>query len=466
MSNEDPLAAADVLAPEEVRSLSRTVDTAARRAQELQLARTAAAPLAGLDLSVDNLDLTTETLADGYVKVTVTSGDLSASTEKDKFSPIMQRVLRDSDDDDSSQVDLAGLAKGAELPTFVMAVERGGRWYVSAAYTALEYIREANDLPPADFGSGVAATATLGADSPDAAVQEAMAGTLRRVIGQELISLAPPGEIPVYDYRDALDPARPRHDDRLHDRVAAGTCRRTGWTATPPRCSCRPAGTTESGRVVARRCVLQAAVRRRVRGHHHRRLVRSCSLLAVPFFGAQSDERGGGDDHRGAQGRPLVRQPGRHRARPGGPVPPRHHPAAALHTARRAAGAAGGRPAHARPAGDIADPSEGAYVYTLDARKGDRLLGLVTEEPASEDDYGAGQVLVYGPDGEILENSYRLIDGRGLVIPADGTYKFVVRPYYRAGHLHGVGRGAGSRRGQEPARRGTTTDAGPPATVG
>ena len=153
VSHEDPLAAADVLAPDEVRSLHGTLDAAANKAQELQLVQTASAPLAGVDFNVDGLKLSTQSLGDGYAKVTVDAGTFSASTHKAQFSALMQKALRDSHDN-SSQTDLAKLAASENLPTFVVAVRRDGRWYVSAAYTVLEYVRESNQLPAADFGSG------------------------------------------------------------------------------------------------------------------------------------------------------------------------------------------------------------------------------------------------------------------------------------------------------------------------
>jgi hypothetical protein len=49
VSHEDALSAADVLAPEEVRSLRGTVDLASKRAQELALAPSAGAPRCGVD---------------------------------------------------------------------------------------------------------------------------------------------------------------------------------------------------------------------------------------------------------------------------------------------------------------------------------------------------------------------------------------------------------------------------------
>ena len=130
-----------------------SLSDAAKKAKELELVDAASAPLTGVDFSVDNLSLTTTNLGDGYAKVTVDGGSLSASTSKAKFSALMQKVLRNGGNN-STQVDLATLMQDRSLPSFVIAVKDGGSWYVSAAYTALEYFREYNNLPAADFGSG------------------------------------------------------------------------------------------------------------------------------------------------------------------------------------------------------------------------------------------------------------------------------------------------------------------------
>ena len=71
--------------------------------------QTAGAPLAGVDFNVSGLKLSTQSLGDGYAKVTIDGGTFSASTHKAQFSALMQKVLRDTDDN-SAQYDLAKLA--------------------------------------------------------------------------------------------------------------------------------------------------------------------------------------------------------------------------------------------------------------------------------------------------------------------------------------------------------------------
>ena len=209
ISHEDPLAAADVLAPSEVQSLHGTLDAASKRAAELALVKQAGAPLSGLDFNVDDLTMTTEQFGENHAKVRIQGGAIRARTEHEKFSPLVQRSLGEPSTNEGS-IDFAeGWDNGNEL--FVMAVREDGDWYISAAYTTLEYIRVASDLPAADFGSGVKNVATLGADSPAAAVENGVRA-LAASDWSTLISLADPNELPLYDYQKALLALAARED--------------------------------------------------------------------------------------------------------------------------------------------------------------------------------------------------------------------------------------------------------------
>jgi len=188
VSHKDALAAVDVLVPSEVRSMRETVKHATERAAELHIVNEASKPFEGVDLSVDHLELRTEPLADGYAKVVITSGEISASTHRAQLSALLQKAQRDGGDA-QSQADLSKLAAGADLPTFVVFVRRDGGWYVSPAYTTLEYIREVNQYPAADFGS--AQGAALGAGTPEDAVKDAL-HAWQSADWNRLIALAPP----------------------------------------------------------------------------------------------------------------------------------------------------------------------------------------------------------------------------------------------------------------------------------
>ncbi len=203
VSNKDPLAAVDVLVPSEVRSMRETVKGVTKRAAELKIVDDASKPLAGVDLSVDHLALRTESLADGYAKVVITSGDIDGATHKAQLSALLQKAMA-RQTDGHGKVDLSKLAGDSGLPTFLVVIKQDGGWFVSPAYTALEYIRELNGYPAADFGSGK--TSDLGAATPDAAVQDAL-HAWQASNWDRMLALAPPDELPIYDYRAMIDAA-------------------------------------------------------------------------------------------------------------------------------------------------------------------------------------------------------------------------------------------------------------------
>ena len=204
IDNQDPLAAVDVLAPDEVGALRDSVDGISERAQQLQLVDDAGKPLAGVDFEVGDLQLDNEELAPGYVKVTLHGLLISAQAHREGVAELIRRVWTPGDDSTPAVIDTRDLPP--DIGTFVVAVQRNGSWYVSPAYTALEYVRVVNDLPAAEYGSGRAAAAQLGADTPEAAVQDALTAWSTGD-WDRLWRLAPPNEVPVYDYRAALDQA-------------------------------------------------------------------------------------------------------------------------------------------------------------------------------------------------------------------------------------------------------------------
>ena len=195
IDHQDALAAVATLDPSEISTLQSSVSSAEHKAKQAKLVKSSGSPFAGINLSVDGLHTSVTTLADGVAKVTL-SGSISASVEAGKLSEALQRVAGNA----QGSVDLAQLGVHGGAP-FVITVERDGKWYVSPAYTAFEYIRTNQDLPEADFGSADASK--LGADTaPDAVVQ------LVRAIGagdwNTVASLVPPDQFPLYEYRAAF----------------------------------------------------------------------------------------------------------------------------------------------------------------------------------------------------------------------------------------------------------------------
>jgi hypothetical protein len=435
ISHEDPLAAADVIAPDEVRSLHDTLSHAEEKAAELQLVETAGAPLAGVDFNVTGLDLSSQSLGDGVAKVTIDAGTFTASTHKAQFSPLLQKALRNSNEN-TAQSDLATLAHEKNLPTFVVAVRRNGNWYVSATYTVLEYVREANDLPAADFGSGARAVASLGAESPDAAVQDAMRALQRRD-WSKLMTLVAPDEIPVYDYRAALTALAQQNDST----GGAG-----GWfTLDSMTTSAQVAGDNAT-------VTLHAA------GHSDSG---SWSIDGGCFKATEKESDVGAysycDGSEGAYGAlffpfaplgpntsiSLVKEDGRWFVSPVDTVLDAVN--AWIDTLDRRTlytmiGVPGSLPADGplvlgQPV-TFAPADRGLRILSLDAHKGEVLIGqggnpFMFGPVPQGSDTGYVYVRVYGPDGSELYDANGILDGQSFTVPADGRYTFAFQNFAR-----------------------------------
>ncbi len=157
------------------------------------------------------------------------------------MSTLLQKALRNGSDGDG-QVDLSTVVSDPGVPTFVVVVRHNGGWYVSPAYTAMEYIRELNHYPAADFGSAKAAD--LGADTPDAAVSDALRAW-QQSDWNRLIALAPPDELPLYDYRAMIDAGATDSDVNFTIDHLSTTSTQSGDTGVV---QLDASGTTGSGR--------------------------------------------------------------------------------------------------------------------------------------------------------------------------------------------------------------------------
>jgi len=208
-SQEDMLAALSVLPPEEVRRFDEVWRTTSKEAGKKGWANHSK-PLGGVDVEVSDLRLTAEPLADTVTKVTLEGGDLAVGLDAGKATAPAAQVLGRYDEDETSTGfsrstdDLVVEAVDAPpVEPFVMTIKRDGRWYVSPAYTAMEYLRLLYDLPAGRFDEELDPSEG-GAESPEAVVRKATeaAETLDVDAGLELL---PPDEAgALYAYRDAL----------------------------------------------------------------------------------------------------------------------------------------------------------------------------------------------------------------------------------------------------------------------
>lgn len=222
-SDEDPLEAVAVLAPDEVSRLDDLVQVVAEQGEEDGALTDAGAPLAGLDIAVTDLDLEVEQLSDDVARVTVNNADLDAQFDPDGLGEGLRDLL-EGDDDDALETDSAsyevtedpedyeGLGiytydddTGEEeyIPPFVMTVRRDGRWFVSPLYTAAEYARLSFGFDEVDFDGEV--SSAEGAEDPEGAV-EALVDAASDIDLGDTIAQLPPDQLRVaYDYEEAID---------------------------------------------------------------------------------------------------------------------------------------------------------------------------------------------------------------------------------------------------------------------
>jgi hypothetical protein len=127
-------------------------------------------PLAGVDIEITDLDLETQSLADGVGKVYLRGGKVTVDVDADSVDAAQrdgvestheefdladaQDAIDQANDELGSVSDEFGFgANGHISGPFLMTIEEGGRWYVSPSYTLAEYAREALGLPDAQFGA-------------------------------------------------------------------------------------------------------------------------------------------------------------------------------------------------------------------------------------------------------------------------------------------------------------------------
>ncbi|MET1003302.1 MAG: hypothetical protein ABWZ15_15950 [Acidimicrobiia bacterium] len=420
LEHEDPLAAVAVLAPDEVRGLSDAVDSLSRRAQEVALVEDAARPFAGIDLDLSDVSYRTEELAPGYVKVYVDGFRIDATVHYEGVSDLVRRAW--TGDETSAHAATDTTSVPSEIGTFVVVVQDEGGWYVSPAYTALEFVRVSNEFAPADYGSGRAAIAELGADSPEAAVENAV-----RALGSgdwdTLWRMVPPSEIPLYDYRAALAQglAEQERETFTVDAFSAGseidgdtalvTINASGqygddgtWSVTD---NCLAGESGEDSFALCQAGTFDGGF--------------SLSLVGM-----------------GNPAEPLrvlaVEREGRWFVSPVGSVVSLLHRVAENVTQEEVYSFLGLY--NELPVDDVltfGEPAELVVrstpnIYTFDGTAGQEIIGTAMNDNGEDGYFGLYPILI-GPDGEEIEDSWGMFDGQPTVLPETGTYRIAVRTF-------------------------------------
>jgi hypothetical protein len=440
IASEDALAAIDVLAPGEVRSLHRSIENAADKAEQFDVVEEAGTPLAGFDIDVEGLETEVETLGDGVARVTITGGVVSGRVDPEAMgAEIAERAADGEASVAEGEFDFADRAE-LDTPVELIAIEEDGGWYVSPAYSIMELARAEweQDHGPVAIDYGSADPAQLGAADPEAAVRDGVEA-LRTGDWERLTELAPPDEIPAWEYRELLlaaaadAEAEPDFDvaDLTVDvdvdgstAVASVTARGTGGDGTPWQVGgdCE-AFYEEQGDEMYGGCV-------------------GATAEGFGLFGAFIGGGVASDD--AASGAPieieLVERDGRWFISPVGTVL-RYVDAFIDEFDADTLAMWTNDYSDVEPDGAVTlgesialEANAGPLVFTLDAEAGDELVGRAGS--LDDDPYAVNVgISVYDPAGDEVWDAYGLAYGTPVTLEQSGTYRLVVWNYGPATEL-------------------------------
>jgi hypothetical protein len=214
-NREDPAAALAVVDPREAATLTELYGKV--RDSAVAAGTRAMRPDGGIadaDVELDGLRLDAEELGDGVTKVHVSGGTLRARLEATGVPSALGL-----EEDARARVDLARVAADSDAGLFVLVREHDGRWFVSPALTALQYLVELEDLPEPDWSALDEPVDEDGAqDGPrtgERLLQQAAEAISARNVTR-LIELAASDEAgPLRAYRSSLEALSGRMEEQL-----------------------------------------------------------------------------------------------------------------------------------------------------------------------------------------------------------------------------------------------------------
>ena len=165
LEREDLLGMIDVAVPEELSALRAILEEATKEVERIGILDESFAldAVAGIDVAVPGLTLTTEHLAADLAVVTATGGSINATFDPASFP--LGSVVRDVLGEELAVSQLSEPLAGTDASVMLATVARDGRWYVSLGFTLAEYARLASG---AEFPPPTAIERT-GLESPEAA---------------------------------------------------------------------------------------------------------------------------------------------------------------------------------------------------------------------------------------------------------------------------------------------------------
>ena len=160
----------------------------------------------GAQLSVDNLQLTSDDLGPGVVRVNVVGGTISGHSIPselpigDRLHAIMQKDFENSS---ASTKPSSFSSSLSDSHLRLVTVKDGGGWHVSLGYTIANAIHGDSSTPP-DFG---AAPAPVGSATPDGAVRDLVNAATALDARKVITLMAPDEDKALYAYASLLLPA-------------------------------------------------------------------------------------------------------------------------------------------------------------------------------------------------------------------------------------------------------------------
>jgi len=200
-ADEDALGVLEALPPSERDVLKGPIQDIVRELTRLDILSSDAdlGNLAGLEVEIDDLKLSSTSLGDGLAEVRIDAGTITSSADPSKLP--LGGFVRDLAGDDLEQAEPsepdAEDMRSEDADDVIVAVKEDGRWYFSLWYTVAELGRRDSGAPMPDPSERVNANGANSAeDAVDAFLRAAVRLDLRR-----MIELLPPDEArALHDY--------------------------------------------------------------------------------------------------------------------------------------------------------------------------------------------------------------------------------------------------------------------------
>jgi hypothetical protein len=201
LSEENLVAAVDAFLPGEADPVVQYTGSIGSELKRLEVLSDDVSPTAvgGINMEFSDLEFRTENIADGFVRVYVTNGDAMIDIDPSEL-PLGRMVLDNLPQDGRDALNEDPPPESDSMAGgdfYMVAVEEDGSWYLSYMYTVMDLIFSETGYGTPDFGAGLA---PIGADSADAAVENAFRELLSLDL-EGLIGMLPPTEMrALYDY--------------------------------------------------------------------------------------------------------------------------------------------------------------------------------------------------------------------------------------------------------------------------